>query len=268
MNFSTKEVMLVLAFIAAALYVSMIIGEKFVAVVLPVLFGGLILVIAFIARGRVQRERQAQYLRRGEPVASRLAMMGPRSDVRRAPSSPQVYRPSACHWQANIVFLVFMLLILVLDERMSVFSPGGALFGFLVMGIMTLSLYSGNRRWVFLHDDRLEIHGVLAKLLRDRFGLRLVNPIVIYYRSIRILQGLEEHGNLTIVQRTADGEWKEYLVSRVQIENHADLEVELLRRVPAHCELDPDPQRYIQLPWPFKRGKGVAKYGKEGQTWV
>ena len=34
MNFSTKEVMLVLAFIAGALFVSLMIGEKFVAVVL------------------------------------------------------------------------------------------------------------------------------------------------------------------------------------------------------------------------------------------
>ena len=262
MNFSTKEVMLILAFIAAALYVSLMIGEQFVAVVLPVLFGGLILVIAFIARGRVQRERQAQYLRRGEAVASRLAMMGPRSDVRRVPSSPQVYRPSACHWRANIVFLVFMLFILVLDERVSVFSPGGALFGFLAMGIMTLALYSGNRRWVLLYDDRLEIHGILGKLLRDRFGLSLVKPTVIYYRGIRILQGLGEHGNLTIAQRNTDGQWKEYLISCVQIENHADLEAALLRRVPAHCELHPDPQRYIQLPWPFKRGKSVARDGK------
>ena len=218
--------------------------------------------IAFSARGRVQRERQAQYLRRGEPVASRLAMMGPRSDVRRAPSSPQVYRPSACHWGTGSVVIGVVLLIFVLKDPAWALSPGGLLVGCLLTGGMVLQEYSANRRWVFLHDDRLEIHGVLAKLLRDRFGLRLVNPIVIYYRSIRILQGLEEHGNLTIVQRTADGEWKEYLVSRVQIENHADLEVELLRRVPAHCELHPDPQRYIQLPWPLKRVKGDVKSEK------
>ena len=160
---------------------------------------------------------------------------------------------------ANIVFLVFMLFILVLDERMSVFSPGGALFGFLAMGIMTLSLYSSNRRWVLLYHERLEIHGILGKLLRDRFGLNLVKPTVIHYGGIRILQGLGEHGNLTIIQRTTDGQWKEYLISCVQIENHADLEAELLRRVPAHCELHPDPQRYIQLPWPFKRVKGGVK---------
>jgi hypothetical protein len=37
------------------------------------------------------------------------------------------------------------------------------------------------RLWVYVYDDRLEIHPSLAKLVRDRLGLTLYSPKVIYF---------------------------------------------------------------------------------------
>lgn len=255
-SITKKEVLLVLAFIAAALYVSLIIGEKFVAVVVPVLSGAFIVLIAFIGRWRLQRERRAQYLRPGETVAARLATMGPRSDVRRVASYPDTFQPLPVYWGASSVLVAGLVVISVVSRDW----PWPLVCTFPM--ILALTLFSTGRFWVFLHADRLEIQGVLSKVVQDRFGIALVKPTTIYYRNIRILQGLGEHGNLVIIQRTGDGRWKEHLISRSNIENYADLEEELLRRVPAHCKLHPDPQRYIQLPRPFKRVKGDVKSEK------
>ena len=145
--------------------------------------------------------------------------------------------------------------MMVLDGRVSLHALGSVLVYCLLMGLIVLLLYLKDRCWVLLFEDRLEIHGTLRRLLRDRFGLNRITLTIIPYRQIRILQGIGEHGNLVIIERTPDGRWKESCISDVYVENHADLEAELLRRVPPQCVLRPDPTRYIQLPGFSKRGK-------------
>ena len=255
MRCSLKEVVIVLALIAAALSVVVALGEPAVGTLLPGFFGALMLVLGVIAIARGQRERQAQYLRHGETVDARLASQAKRSAAGQKSSGARVYPPKPFRWGLCLILLAFVFLMTVLDGRVPLRSFGGALVYCLIMGLMVLLLYSKDQIWVLLYEDRLEIHGFLRRLLSDRFGLIRITPTIIPYRHIRILQGIGEHGNLVIIQRMPDGRWKEDCVSDVYVENHADLEAELLHRVPTQCILHPDPTRYIQLPGFSKRGK-------------
>ncbi len=106
------------------------------------------------------------------------------------------------------------------------------------MLIGAYAAFFGSRWWVFLYDTHLEIHPRLAKLIKDRLGLSIYTAKSIYYHRIKALRrtrGLGYYNALIVV--VGDHKSSEFPITRMGVENYADLEAELLRRVPPTCEL-------------------------------
>jgi hypothetical protein len=123
------------------------------------------------------------------------------------------------------------------ERVFSVIGLIGLGIGLLIAGYLELFAF---RLWVYLYDDRLEIHPSLAKLLQDRLGITLYRPKVVYYREVRGLRrtrGFGGYNALVVIKKPKPWHRCEYGIPYLGVENFADLEAELLRRVPPTCEL-------------------------------
>jgi hypothetical protein len=133
--------------------------------------------------------------------------------------------------------LVIPLLVLS-DARM--FSRGGFLVISVILLVYAYIEFFAFRLWVYLYDDRLEIHPALAKLLRDRLGIMVYSPKVVSFRTITALRRTRGFGGfnaLVVVRRPPRGQRSEYGISTMGVMDYVELETELLRRVPQDCEL-------------------------------
>lgn len=152
----------------------------------------------------------------------------------------QRFRPSAYPYGPATIGMLFALLVTTIRFGDRTLSP----VGLLGLGVgLTIGAYFALfafRVWVFLYDDRLEIHPALAKLLHDRLSLPLYRPKTVRYRDIvglRRTRGFGGLNALVIVRRAPRWQRSEYGIPRLGVADYADLEAELLRRVPPDCEL-------------------------------
>lgn len=119
-------------------------------------------------------------------------------------------------------------------------SPTGLIVMSVVLVVAAYLEFFAFRLWVYLYDDRLVIHPSLAKLIRDHFGITLYTPKIIHYREItglRRTRGFGGYNALVVIKEPRPWERCEYGIPYLGVENFADLEAELLRRVPPTCEL-------------------------------
>ena len=157
-------------------------------------------------------------------------------------STPRIYKPATSSRWGFVGLVLFLLAVMVIRYGVEdIFSPGGlSVLGFGLVFTAYLDFF-GLRRWVYLFDDRLEIQTALAKLLQDRWGLARARPIVIYYPQIQALRrarGFGGYNFLAVLLRDRrPGQRAGYLIPYHGVEDSADLEAELLRRVPPTCEL-------------------------------
>jgi hypothetical protein len=113
----------------------------------------------------------------------------------------------------------------------------------LSVGLLCLAYieFLGFRLWVYLYSDRLEIRTALSKLVEDRLGMTLGKPVVIYYGQIKALRRTRGFGGFNalgvLLRERKPWQRPGYGIPYQGVENYADLEAELLRRVPPNCEL-------------------------------
>ena len=154
---------------------------------------------------------------------------------------PAVYGPSPYRPGWYVVAVGAALIAVFLRYGQEVLSPP-RLIG-LSVGLLCLAYieFLGFRLWVYLHSDRLEIRTALSKLLEDRLGITVSKPIVIYYGQIKALRRTRGFGgyNALGVLLGERRSWQRpaYGIPYQGVQNYADLEAELLRRVPPTCEL-------------------------------
>ncbi len=154
--------------------------------------------------------------------------------------TPKIYKPST---GGGGTFAVLALLILFLgaltygDWLLSIPGLIGTAVGFLIPAYMIF----GARLWVYLYEDHLELHPRMARCVKDHLGVCLYTPKVVYYRQIRALRRSRGFGayNALVVLIGERRAWQrsEYGIPVQGVENYADLEAELLRRIPPTCEL-------------------------------
>lgn len=154
--------------------------------------------------------------------------------------SPRIYKPRA---GGGGVFAGVGLVVLSLgflkygDWIFSVSGLIGSCAGLLIAAYLVF----GSRPWVYLYGDRLELHPRLAKLIKDRLGVSLYTPKVIYYRQIGALRRTRGFGGLNalgiLLKNRKSWQRPGYGIPYLGVENYADLEAELLRRIPPGCEL-------------------------------
>jgi len=154
----------------------------------------------------------------------------------------KIYRPAATTWWSYGGAFLFALAVVMAEYGVGdVLSPVvllGVCLGLLVTAYLH---FFARQRWVSLYDDRLEIQTALAKLLQDRWGLARARPIVIYYPQIQALRRARGFGGYNflalLLRDRRPGQRAGYVIPYHGVEDSADLEAELLRRVPPTCEL-------------------------------
>jgi hypothetical protein len=156
-------------------------------------------------------------------------------------SPPKIYRPKTGGVASFAVVMVLVTALRFFQDRSLVTSIHGlVIIGVVVLGMAYIFLF-GTRLWVFLYDTHLALHPRLAKLIKDRFGVSLYTPKVIYYRQIKTLRRSRGLGGFNALAIMFTGgkrsELEAYGIPYLGVENYADLEAELLRRVPPTCEL-------------------------------
>jgi hypothetical protein len=134
-----------------------------------------------------------------------------------------------------------VLFLGILRYGVWILSTDGLISACVGLLIPAYLVFFGFRLWVYLYDGHLELHPRLAKLIKDHLGISLYTPKVIYYRQIEALRRTRGFGGVNALgillkdrkswQRTGYG------IPYQGVENYADLEAELLRRVPPTCEL-------------------------------
>lgn len=135
---------------------------------------------------------------------------------------------------------VVALTVMVLRGGERTFSPIGVFSIFITLLVLAYLALFALRLWVYLYDERLEMHPSLAKLIRDRLGISLYTPKVIYYRDItglRRTRGFGGYNALVVVRRPQRWRRNAYGIPYLGVQEYDDLERELLRRVPPTCEL-------------------------------
>lgn len=155
-------------------------------------------------------------------------------------AAPRVYRPSGYWWRAYLVGAVVALTVMVLRGGERTFSPVGVISILITLLVLAYLALFAFRLWVYLYDDRLEIHPSLAKLIQDRLGITLYKPKIIHYRDItglRRTRGFGGYNALVVIRRARRWQRSEYGIPYLGVNEYADLEAELLRRVPPTCEL-------------------------------
>lgn len=158
----------------------------------------------------------------------------------RTSAAPRVYRPSGYRWGVYAGAVLFALALGILKEGARVFSTVGLIATSIAFLIFAYLEFFAFRLWVYLYDDRLEIHPSLAKLIHDRLGITLYAPKIIHYREItglRRTRGFGGYNALVVVRRPRRWRRNAYGIPYLGIQEYDDLERELLRRVAPTCEL-------------------------------
>jgi hypothetical protein len=161
--------------------------------------------------------------------------------VAHASGTPKVYGPSRCRISPYTIGVVFALGVVTAKYGKEVLSPVGLSAFTVGISLAAYMEFFGLRLWVSLYENRLEIRTALSKLIHDRFGLALCKPVVIYYGQIKALRKTRGFGGFNalgiLLRQQMRGQRAGYGIPYQGVKDYADLEAELLRRVPATCEL-------------------------------
>jgi hypothetical protein len=126
------------------------------------------------------------------------------------------HRPEDFEWWVGIPFLIAILAI------------GGYICFF------------SWKAWVFLYEDRVEVEFAFTRLVRERFGIALSKRRTVFFRHVNALHKMRGFGGynfLGIIGSTPTGEERGVSFPYLLLEDYAELEAELLRRIPSNCEL-------------------------------
>jgi hypothetical protein len=205
---------------------------------LPFYFTGLMILIVVFAIVKGLKQRQAE-MRRGVQTAGSLrAEMRQRQARLQVVSGPKVYRPSAPSWKLAGGLSVLGLCLLGAERYwFAIGRSGDKDAGIVGLCLILMALWDlGERRWVFLYDDRLEIRGVFSKGLEDRAGIVLCKPQVVYYREVkgfRHVRGLGERRLLQISRVSHPWQRTRVSIPVSAVDSYANLETDILDRIPA-----------------------------------
>jgi hypothetical protein len=151
----------------------------------------------------------------------------------------KVYKPSAGGGTAYAIAVLIGLGVGFLDRGTWIFFSVSGLIG-TGLGLLVAAYISffGTRWWVCLYDKHLEIHPRLAKLIQDRLGVSLYTPRAISYQQIREVKWTRGFGWFNEIQLVLrDSRRSTCGITRRGVQNYADLEKELLQRLPPTCVL-------------------------------
>jgi len=204
--------------------------------VLPFYFTGLMLLIAVFAIGHGLKKRQEE-MRRGVQTAGSLrAAVGQRQGPVQVPTGPKVYGPAAPSWRlAGGLIVLGLCLVGVERYWLSVSRSGNEGVGVIGLVFLLMALWDlGERRWVSLYEDRLEIRDALSKGLQDRVGILLCKPQVVYYRDVKGLRHVRGFGGKILQISKVSHPWQRTRISIPvsSVQSYADLETDILHRIP------------------------------------
>lgn len=154
---------------------------------------------------------------------------------------PKVYKPPPYRPGWYVVGVAAALVAVFLRYGQDVLS-GPRLIG-LSFGVLCLAYieFLGFRLWVHLYSDHLEIRTALSKLIQDRLDTSIGKRVIIQYRQIKALRRTRGFGGFNalgiLLRERKPWQRPGYGIPYQGVENYADLEAELLRRVPPTCEL-------------------------------
>jgi 4-amino-4-deoxy-L-arabinose transferase-like glycosyltransferase len=211
-------------------------NEKIIFAVFLFLFPGLMLLIAIIAIGHSQRLRKEEMHRGAKTAGSLRPAMGQPLERLHVVTGPKVYGPSAPPWKLA-GGLTVLGLSLIGAERYWLSSGGsgddrGTIIG---LALLTVALWVfGERRWVHLYEDRLEIRDSLSKGLQDRMGIVLCKPQVVYFREVKGLRHVRGFGGKLLQITRVSHPWQRMRISIPvsSVQSYADLETDILHRIP------------------------------------
>jgi hypothetical protein len=149
----------------------------------------------------------------------------------------KIYRPSSGGSTAYAIAVLVGLGVGILDRGMWILFTASGLIG-TALGLLVSAYicFFGTRWWVFLYDKHLEVHPRLAKFIQDRLGISLYTPRVVYYQQIREVKSTRGFGWFNEIQLVLkDSRRSTCGITRRGIENYADLEKELIQRLPRTC---------------------------------
>jgi hypothetical protein len=117
-----------------------------------------------------------------------------------------------------------------------------------------LGLYFGvfvGRKWVLLYNDHLEIQGPVANLLRRAIGASLWTDVIRYRDIIALGRWMYEPrgGSYLIIQQSRERKAERFRVGFGPIDKYLEFKAELLKRIPANCELYSSKGFSKRYPW-------------------
>jgi hypothetical protein len=159
----------------------------------------------------------------------------------RVTGTPRVFKPERADWATFGICLLITGIVIGAKYRPGDFAwwiDIPFLPAILAVGAY-ISFFSW-KAWVFLYEDRLEFEFAFTKLVRERFGITLSKRRTVFFRTVRGLRKMHGFGAfnfLVIIWATSTGEVREYGFPYVTLQDYPELEAELLRQIPANCEL-------------------------------
>jgi hypothetical protein len=155
--------------------------------------------------------------------------------------TPRVFKPEGADWTTFGVCLLITGIVISAKHRPGDFAWWIDIpFLAAILGIGAYISFFSWKAWVFLYEDRLEFEFAFTKLVRERFGIALSKRRTVYFRTVRGLRKMHGFGAfnfLAIIWQTSTGEVREYGFPYRTLQDYPELEAELLRRIPANCEL-------------------------------
>jgi hypothetical protein len=150
----------------------------------------------------------------------------------------KIYRPSNGGTAVYAIAVLIGLAVGLIDRGTSIFSSISGVIGTgLGLAAAAYVCFFGTRWWVYLYEEHLEIHPRLAKLILDKLGVSLYTPRTIKYQRIREIRWTHGLGWFNELQFFLAGNKSAAGITRHGVQNYADLEKELLQRIPATCGL-------------------------------
>jgi len=152
-----------------------------------------------------------------------------------------VFQPKRGRWRDLIVLLLLMGIVVIAKRRSGVFDWWIAIPSLLIMLVFAAYLaFFCWRVWVFLYEDRVEVEFAFTRLIREHFGIALSKRRAVFFRHVSALHKMRGFGGMNflgIIGSTPTGEGRGVSFPYLLLEDYAELEAELLRRIPANCEL-------------------------------
>jgi hypothetical protein len=155
--------------------------------------------------------------------------------------SLRVFKPERPDWTTFVICLVITGIIIGARYRPGVFVWQIATpFLIAILAVCAYISFFSWKAWVFLYEDRLEFEFAFTRLIRERFGIALSKRRTVFFRTVRGLRKMHGFGAfnfLVIIWQTSSGEKREYGFPYLTLQDYPELEAEILRRIPANCEL-------------------------------